>query len=37
MAVLIQQRLKGSTLIPFRYFDRGNLIGRNAAVVDLVS
>lgn len=37
VAALIQQRLKGSTLIPFRYFDRGNLavIGRNAAVVDL--
>jgi len=37
VAALIQQRLKGSTLIPFRYFDRGSLavIGRNAAVVDL--
>jgi len=37
VAALIQQRLKGSSLIPFRYFDRGNLavIGRNAAVVDL--
>jgi len=37
IAALIQQRLKGSNLIPFRYFDRGNLavIGRNAAVVDL--
>jgi len=37
VAALIQQRLKGNNLIPFRYFDRGNLavIGRNAAVVDL--
>jgi len=37
VAALIQQRLKGKSLIPFRYFERGNLavIGRNAAVVDL--
>lgn len=37
VAALIQQRLNGNTLIPFRYFDRGSLavIGRNAAVVDL--
>jgi len=37
IAALIQQRLKGNNLIPFRYLDRGNLavIGRNAAVVDL--
>ncbi len=37
VAALIQQRLQGNSLIPFRYFDRGSLavIGRNAAVVDL--
>ena len=37
VAALIQQRLKGNSLIPFRYFDRGSLavIGRNSAVVDL--
>lgn len=37
VAAQIQQQLKGNNLIPFRYFDRGNLavIGRNAAVVDL--
>lgn len=38
VAALIQQRLKGNSLISFRYFDCGSLavIGRNAAVVDLV-
>ncbi len=37
VAALIQQRLKGNSMLPFRYFDRGSLavIGRNAAVVDL--
>lgn len=37
VAAQIQQQLQGNSLIPFRYFDRGNLavIGRNAAVVDL--
>ncbi len=37
VAALIQQRLKGNNLIPFRYFDLASLavIGRNAAVVDL--
>lgn len=37
VAALIQQRLKGKSLLPFRYFDRGSLavIGRNAAVVNL--
>lgn len=37
VAAVIQQRLQGNSLIPFRYFDRGSLavIGRNAAVVDL--
>jgi NADH dehydrogenase len=36
-AKLIQQRLKGNTLPPFRYKDKGTLavIGRNAAVADL--
>lgn len=36
-AKLIQQRLKGNTLPPFRYKDKGALavIGRNAAVADL--
>jgi NADH dehydrogenase len=36
-AKLIQQRLKGNALPPFRYKDKGNLavIGRNAAVADL--
>ncbi len=38
-AKLIQRRLKGETLPPFHYQDRGNLavIGRNAAVADLGS
>ena len=37
IAKLIKKRLKGNTLPPFRYIDRGNLavIGQNAAVVDL--
>jgi NADH dehydrogenase len=37
VAKLIQQRLKGDTLPPFRYKDKGALavIGRNAAVADL--
>ena len=37
IAKLIKKRLKGDTLPPFRYIDRGNLavIGQNAAVVDL--
>ena len=37
VAAQIQQQLQGNSLIPFRYFDRGNLavIGRNSAVVDL--
>jgi NADH:ubiquinone reductase (H+-translocating) len=37
VAAQIQQQLKGNSLIPFRYLDRGNLavIGRNSAVVDL--
>lgn len=37
VAAQIQQQLEGNSLIPFRYFDRGNLavIGRNSAVVDL--
>ncbi len=37
VAKLIQQRLQGKNLLPFRYTDLGNLavIGRNAAVVDL--
>ena len=37
VAKLIKKRLKGNTLPPFRYIDRGNLavIGQNAAVVDL--
>jgi NADH dehydrogenase len=36
-AKLIQHRLKGETLPPFHYQDRGNLavIGRNAAIADL--
>jgi NADH:ubiquinone reductase (H+-translocating) len=36
-ADLIQKRLRGETLPPFRYKDRGSMatIGRNAAVVDL--
>ena len=37
IAKLIKKRLKGDTLTPFCYVDRGNLavIGQNAAVVDL--
>jgi len=37
VADLIQQRLRGGMLPPFRYKDRGSMavIGRNAAVVDL--
>lgn len=37
VARLIQQRLEGKTLPPFRYHDRGSMasIGRNAAVADL--
>ena len=37
IAKLIKKRLRGDTLPPFRYIDRGNLavIGQNAAVVDL--
>lgn len=37
IAALLQQRLEGKELPPFRYVDRGSLavIGRNAAVVDL--
>ena len=37
VAKLIQQRLKGNALPPFRYKDKGTLavIGRNAAVADL--
>jgi NADH dehydrogenase len=37
VADLIKRRLKGQTLPPFHYHDRGNLatIGRSAAVADL--
>ncbi|BAZ28572.1 FAD-dependent pyridine nucleotide-disulfide oxidoreductase [Cylindrospermum sp. NIES-4074] len=37
VATTIQQRLKGNTLPPFNYIDRGSLamIGQNSAVVDL--
>lgn len=36
LARLIYRRLRGKTMKPFRYFDKGNLavIGRNAAVAD---
>ncbi len=36
VARLIRQRLRGKTVKPFRYFDKGNLavIGRNAAIAD---
>ncbi len=37
VATAISQRLKGSTVKPFQYFDLGSLavIGQNQAVVDL--
>ncbi|HLH00160.1 MAG TPA: NAD(P)/FAD-dependent oxidoreductase [Bryobacteraceae bacterium] len=37
VAKFIQKRLRGETLLPFRYFDKGSLavIGRAAAVADL--